>query len=232
MKITAAPENRKNRARSLDTLAKRIRANHDLFSRSVRNAVQRAWLIGRDLVAVKDLLDHGDYLPWIEKHCEFSERSAQLYTRLFRRHPHGPPKNATVALLTLGKLDNETEKAEPAERDSFWWLSRETRRFIKLIDKWMPQIERSMRTGDFSDFWAQSERLRNTLTSLIERREQMIGRWLKRAPTGEMRTRAEKLRDLIIHPSTPETEREVAKRKLVKFVGSDARSLRLVRPQR
>ena len=40
--------------------------------------------IGKRLVEAKDQLSHGEWLPWLEKKVEFSERSAQQYIRLWR----------------------------------------------------------------------------------------------------------------------------------------------------
>ena len=55
--------------------------------------------IGKRLVEAKDQLSHGEWLPWLEKKVEFSERSAQQYIRLWREYG----KSATVADLGVRK---------------------------------------------------------------------------------------------------------------------------------
>jgi hypothetical protein len=43
---------------------------------------------GRLLVLAKAELGHGEFMPWLRKHCEFSARSARRYMSVFRRY-HG-----------------------------------------------------------------------------------------------------------------------------------------------
>jgi len=42
--------------------------------------------IGRRLVEAKEMLEHGEWLPWLERETEFSERTAQNYMRVFREY--------------------------------------------------------------------------------------------------------------------------------------------------
>ena len=42
--------------------------------------------IGKRLVEAKAQLSHGEWLPWLEKKVEFSERSAQQYIRLWKEY--------------------------------------------------------------------------------------------------------------------------------------------------
>lgn len=42
--------------------------------------------IGRRLTEAKEMLEHGAWLPWLEKETDFSERSAQNYMRVFREY--------------------------------------------------------------------------------------------------------------------------------------------------
>ena len=79
--------------------------------------------IGRRLREAKELLDHGQWLPWLEKETEFSERTAQRYMRVFEEYGaaqlgfFGPETNATtlsdlpitkaLALLSVPESDRE-----------------------------------------------------------------------------------------------------------------------------
>lgn len=83
--------------------------------------------IGRRLVEAKDLLSHGEWLPWLEKETEFSERSAQNYMKIFNEYGaaqlglFGPETNTqTFADLPISKAlallsVPESERIEFAE---------------------------------------------------------------------------------------------------------------------
>ena len=70
--------------------------------------------IGKRLVEAKAQLSHGEWLPWLEKKVEFSERSAQQYIRLWKEYG----KSATVADLGVRKALVLLALPEN-ERDSF-----------------------------------------------------------------------------------------------------------------
>lgn len=70
--------------------------------------------IGKRLVEAKAQLSHGEWLPWLEKKVEFSERSAQQYIRLWKEYG----KSATVADLGVRKALVLLALPE-SERDSF-----------------------------------------------------------------------------------------------------------------
>ena len=66
--------------------------------------------IGRRLCEAKDLLSHGEWLPWLEKETEFSDRKAQYYMKAFREYGaaqlglFGPETNTkTFADLPISK---------------------------------------------------------------------------------------------------------------------------------
>ena len=62
--------------------------------------------IGRRLVEAKELLQHGEWLPWLERETDFSSSSAQRYMQVFREYGaaqqslFGPVANSP----TLGNL--------------------------------------------------------------------------------------------------------------------------------
>lgn len=75
--------------------------------------------IGKRLVEAKAQLSHGEWLPWLEKKVEFSERSAQQYIRLWKEYG----KSATVAdlgvrkaLVLLALPENERDSALDAAK--------------------------------------------------------------------------------------------------------------------
>ncbi len=80
--------------------------------------------IGRRLVEAKEMLGHGEWLPWLEKETEFSERSAQRYMKVFDEYGasqlglFGPETKATtlsdlpiskaLALLSVPESERES----------------------------------------------------------------------------------------------------------------------------
>ena len=79
--------------------------------------------IGRRLTEAKELLKHGEWLPWLERETSFSDRHAQRYMQLFKEYGaaqmglFGPETNATymsdlpiskaLALLSVPESDRE-----------------------------------------------------------------------------------------------------------------------------
>ena len=68
--------------------------------------------IGRDLMAVKQMLGHGQFVRWVESECGFSARTAQNYLRA-AEFLEG--KSATVALLSPATLYRLSAKNAPPE---------------------------------------------------------------------------------------------------------------------
>ncbi|MDY6444174.1 MAG: DUF3102 domain-containing protein [Bacteroidales bacterium] len=80
--------------------------------------------IGRRLVEAKEMLNHGEWLPWLKRETDFSERSAQNYMKVFNTYGaaqlglFGPETNTqtfadlpiskALALLSLPESERET----------------------------------------------------------------------------------------------------------------------------
>jgi hypothetical protein len=67
--------------------------------------------VGNDLLAIKAQLDHGQFIPWVEKEIGISGRSAQDYMRLAIGHG----KSATIALFPPSTARMLTAKFAPPE---------------------------------------------------------------------------------------------------------------------
>jgi len=113
--------------RSLDELAKLIKAEHAAVTNASENidkakqdadkvkhaAVRQANVVGRAIKAgellkeAKAKMSHGEWLPWLKKQCELSQRTAQRYMKLADDKPRldqtQRAKSATVADLTLNQ---------------------------------------------------------------------------------------------------------------------------------
>jgi hypothetical protein len=70
------------RQAGLKQLAKQINDGHKAIVAGVRKTLESAMAIGDLLNKAKVLAGHGNYTAWVEKHCRFSQRTAQLYTRV------------------------------------------------------------------------------------------------------------------------------------------------------
>ena len=84
--------------------------------------------IGRRLQEAKEMLNHGEWLPWLKRETEFSERSAQNYMKVFNEYGaaqqsiFGPETNAqtfadlpiskALALLSVPESEREEFAAE------------------------------------------------------------------------------------------------------------------------
>ena len=84
--------------------------------------------IGRRLVEAKEMLNHGEWLPWLKRETEFSERSAQNYMKVFNSYGaaqlglFGPETNTqafadlpitkALAMLSIPESEREDFAAE------------------------------------------------------------------------------------------------------------------------
>ena len=75
--------------------------------------------LGQRLCEAKELLPHGEWLPWLEEKVQFSERTAQKFMALAREYAANPQLAADLgsekafALLALPEAEREQFVAEP-----------------------------------------------------------------------------------------------------------------------
>jgi len=70
--------------------ADRINELHRQIESKIRTAVDDAIELGRLLTVQKEKLEHGEFLPWLEGNCTFSQQSASNYMRLYQHHDKLP----------------------------------------------------------------------------------------------------------------------------------------------
>lgn len=70
---------------ALATLANDIRAEHHAAIAAVNRAIDHAMTAGDLLIKAKTKAGHGQWLPWLEAHCEMAERTAQFYMWLAKQ---------------------------------------------------------------------------------------------------------------------------------------------------
>jgi hypothetical protein len=66
----------------LAMLAAEVTAAHAGVLDAAKTAAERAIDAGRALLEAKELLKHGQWLPWLDEHCHLPERTAQLYMKI------------------------------------------------------------------------------------------------------------------------------------------------------
>lgn len=108
----------------LGHLATRINEEHAKCEVAARTAIDHAIKVGRLLLEAKDQVAHGEWGEWVEKHCAFSQRSAQGYMRVARRAPELGGNAQRVAPLSLRQglaLISEPKDQGPESETDLWW---------------------------------------------------------------------------------------------------------------
>lgn len=141
--------------------------------------------IGRRLVEAKELLPHGEWLPWLQKETEFSERSAQRYMRVFEEYGaaqlglFGPETNATtlsdlpiskaLALLSVPESERiEFAEVVDAEHISVRELEEKIRDRERQISALQEDVDGERKRLE------ESERLRKQSDELLETQDDML----------------------------------------------------------
>ncbi|MGA2793921.1 MAG: DUF3102 domain-containing protein [Roseiarcus sp.] len=89
----------------INKLVSRIRATH-------RRHLEAVYEIGADLLRAKELLGHGNFLPWLQAEFRWSERTANNYMSIARFFQG---KTANFADLDVGTAAALAAKSTPAE---------------------------------------------------------------------------------------------------------------------
>jgi hypothetical protein len=89
----------------LAQLAERIKTEHSAIKSATKQLLVRALAVGDALLKAKAKVDHGQWLPWLTKNCQLSDRTAQVYMKLANGRQaierHLENKSAEAADLTI-----------------------------------------------------------------------------------------------------------------------------------
>lgn len=107
---------RNNAEPTLRDIAKQIKAEWKTLEGALRSSLERAIAIGDLLLKVKERTKHGEFVPWVEKHCPFTRQHASKLIRLANyangtQKFHLTQREALRALMPPG----ENGKGEAAE---------------------------------------------------------------------------------------------------------------------
>ncbi len=89
--------------------AAEINSVHLLARSHAESAVEFAIQCGQLLIEQKQRLKHGEFIPWIEKHCEFSSMTAQTYMRAAKQKQRGRCFSSLAGLLSYERDDKVTQ---------------------------------------------------------------------------------------------------------------------------
>ena len=107
---------------ALTLLANRIQSAHKFIVENSQRILERAIEAGEALNQAKEKLPHGQWLPWLEKNCLLSERTAQVYMKLAANksvlNAHTKSASAAdLADLTLREALRLIDSADDDEKD-------------------------------------------------------------------------------------------------------------------
>lgn len=125
---------------ALDRLAREIRTEHAAVIQAKNTALEHARRAGEPLIEVKRAVGHGAFGRWVEQHCHFSERTAQLYMRI-ANHWDEIAKAQRVTDLPLrevGKFLTDGE-ADPTEKS----VGRIADGVLKDLRRWQATLQRA-----------------------------------------------------------------------------------------
>jgi hypothetical protein len=95
----------------LPALAATISEHIDAANAATRRGLEHAIAAGALLIEAKELVAHGEWLPWLQANCRLSERTARTYMRLAReRHRL---ESAVTADLTIAAAEALVGKPKP-----------------------------------------------------------------------------------------------------------------------
>jgi Protein of unknown function (DUF3102) len=95
----------------LPVLAATINEHLEAVETAIRRGLDNAIAAGLLLVEAKELVAHGEWLPWLKANCRLSERQARTYMRL-ARHRHRL-ESAVTADLTIAAAEALVGRPRP-----------------------------------------------------------------------------------------------------------------------
>ena len=105
------------RSNRLPVIATSIRDHLEAAEQATRRGLEHAIAAGALLIEAKELVDHGEWLPWRQANCRISERRAQTFMRLARhRHKLETIKSAATADLTIAAAEALVGRQDPSAR--------------------------------------------------------------------------------------------------------------------
>ena len=113
----ATPEHRPPQDTAFSELARQVRDSHCQVGRAAADVLKYALACGDVLIAAKSRVPHGQWLPWLRRDCELSERTANAYMQLAgNRHMLEANPQHAADLSLRGALRLIPKRGDPAPR--------------------------------------------------------------------------------------------------------------------
>jgi Protein of unknown function (DUF3102) len=118
-------------------IAAAINTEHQQVEAAKSAVAQHACECGRLLLEAKETVAHGAWEAWVQKHCSFSMRTAQLYMCIYREISADPAKAQRVADLSLREIDREMASPKPTRTKARRPFTREEMQQLdRLLAHW------------------------------------------------------------------------------------------------
>lgn len=141
----ATPYKKQNISESAESI-RLIEQLHKEILEAARTSLPKAIKIGRILSTIKAKLEHGQWLPWIEKHLPFAGRTATRYIKCFEERDR--LKSDSVSDLAEA-YDLLTEpKPAPAPASRFAELDGKVMHSLNCIDEILPCLSKIDLAGE------------------------------------------------------------------------------------
>jgi hypothetical protein len=102
---------------SLPELASQINAEHLACLDAACNAVVRATEVGRLLTEAKELVGHGEWIPWVEANCVFGDRQARKYMRVYSMREQIGTRSSDFNLNSVLAALSDSDDDQPGPPD-------------------------------------------------------------------------------------------------------------------
>jgi hypothetical protein len=165
-----------------------IQIEHESFAREVADRIRSRMMhtvqgvieIGRDLIAVKERLGHGNFLPWIDREFRMTDKSAERFMSVAERFGDKFDSVSNLSLTALYELaapsTPEEVRTEVAERAATG--ESVTAAEVKELKNRIKE-ERKERTA-LSNKWQAAEIHNKKLSSELQERDVKIRELTKR----------------------------------------------------
>lgn len=96
-----------------ETAIEELNRLHEEIQTNLRKTVEQAIRAGEILTTVRNSVEHGKFLPWIEANCSFSDKTAEKYMKLTaHRDKIESSSNLQDAYRVVERLETEEKQTE------------------------------------------------------------------------------------------------------------------------
>jgi hypothetical protein len=170
---------------NLSDIAIQINTEHQACLASMRAGLEHALNAGALLTEAKSKVDHGSWLAWISKNCEFSERTAQAYMRIAARWPE---IENTQRVAGLSFRDALLLLGEPKTLTTFsdWKLANDDalKSVGEELDNLESRLDQATELNELAAIEREAGQLQNAIAEYKIRLQSKVGEFLRRGRNG------------------------------------------------